>query len=205
MSGAHVSSGLADGDAARRGMQPRRALPNGWWGMAVFLASESTIFGTLIASYFYLRFTSPEWPQGGIAAPSVALPIALTAALVATTVPMAAASAAARRGRVRATWLCIAFALVVQSCYLAAQVLSYMHDLDSFKPDTNAYGSIYFALLAAHHAHVLVGLLLNLWLLGRLLGGLTRYRESGVRAVALYWYAVAALGVAVVATQVSPS
>jgi cytochrome c oxidase subunit III len=200
-----LSPGVLEGDRARRAMQPRRALPDGWWGMAVFLASESTIFGTLIASYFYLRFTSPQWPQGGIAAPSVALPIALTAALVATVVPMAAASAAARRGEVRATWLFIAFALVVQSCYLAAQILSYLHDLESFKPDTNAYGSIYFTLLAAHHAHVAVGLLLNLWLLARLLGGLNRYRESAVRAIALYWYVVAALAVAVVATQVSPS
>jgi heme/copper-type cytochrome/quinol oxidase subunit 3 len=191
--------------APRAIAQPRRALPNGWWGMAVFLASEATIFGTLIASYFYLRFTSPQWPQGGIAAPGVALPIGLTAALVATLVPMAAASAAARRGNARATWLFIALAFVVQACYLAAQILSYLHDLDSFAPDTNAYGSIYFTLLAAHHLHVAAGLLLNLWLLVRLLGGLNRYRESGVRAVALYWYVVGALAVAVVATQVSPS
>ena len=49
-------------------------------------------------------------------------------------------------------------------------------------------------------------MLLDLWLLGRLaLGGLTPYRVTAVRAVALYWYVVAALAVAVVATQVSPS
>src|SRR5204863_42752 len=54
--------------------QRRRALPNGWWGMAVFLATEAALFGSMIGSYFYLRFTSPQWPQGGIEAPSVALP-----------------------------------------------------------------------------------------------------------------------------------
>jgi heme/copper-type cytochrome/quinol oxidase subunit 3 len=184
----------------------RRALPNGVWGMAVFLASEATIFGTLIASYFYLRFTSPQWPQGGIAAPSVALPLALTAALVLTVIPMGLAARAARAGNVRATWLLVAGALVVQSAYLAAQILSFLHDLDSFTPSTNAYGSIYFTLLATHHAHVTVGMGLDLWLLGRLaLGGLTRYRVTAVRAIALYWFVVAALAVAVVATQVSPS
>jgi heme/copper-type cytochrome/quinol oxidase subunit 3 len=184
----------------------RRAMPNGWFGMAVFLASETTIFGTLIASYFYLRFTSPQWPQGGIAAPSVALPISLTAALVLTVLPMAAASAAARRGHLRVTWAAVLLAVTVQGAYLAAQILSFKHDLGSFTPRTNAYGSIYFSLLATHHAHVAVGILLNLWLLGRLaLGGFTRYRINAVRSIALYWYVVAAIAIAVVATQVSPS
>jgi heme/copper-type cytochrome/quinol oxidase subunit 3 len=79
----------------------------------------------------------------------------------------------------------------------------YLSDLDKFKPSDNAYGSIYFTLLGAHHAHVVVGLLLDVWLLVRLSSGLTHYRAVAVRAVALYWYVIAALGVAVVATQVS--
>jgi heme/copper-type cytochrome/quinol oxidase subunit 3 len=85
------------------------------------------------------------------------------------------------------------------------QVVSYIDDLHTFSPSTNAYGSIYFTLLGAHHAHVLVGLLLSGWLLARLTGGLTPYRVIAVRAVALYWYVVSLVGVAVVLTQVSPS
>jgi cytochrome c oxidase subunit I+III len=183
----------------------RRALPSGWWGMAIFLATEAALFGSLVGTYFYLRFTSPQWPQGGIAAPSVALPLCLTAALVATTVPMAAAARAAQRGRLRATWLLVASALLVQAGYLAVQIVQYRHDIGTFAPDTNAYSSIYFTLLGVHHAHVVVGLLLSGWLLARLLGGLTHYRVVAVRAIALYWYVVAAIGIAVVATQVSPS
>jgi cytochrome c oxidase subunit I+III len=183
----------------------RSALPNGWWGMAIFLSSEAALFGSLIGTYFYLRFTSPQWPQGGIAAPSVALPIALTVLLVASAAPMAAAAAAARRGRRRATWWLLALAFAMQAGYLAVQVTSYLSDLDTFRPSTNAYGSIYFTLLGAHHLHVIAGLLLDGWLLVRLAGGLTSYRLVGVRAVALYWYVVAALAIAVTATQVSPS
>jgi heme/copper-type cytochrome/quinol oxidase subunit 3 len=52
---------------------------------------------------------------------------------------------------------------------------------------------------------VVAGLLLDGWLLVRLLGGLSSYRVVAVRAVALYWYVVAALAIGVVATQVSPS
>src|SRR4051794_19455639 len=183
----------------------RRSLPSGWWGMAVFLATEAALFGSLIGSYFYLRFTSTEWPQGGIEAPSVALPLVLTAVLVLTAAPMAAASAAARRGAARAAWAFVALATVVQASYLAVQIVSYIDELGKYQPADNAYASIYFSLLGAHHAHVVLGLALNLWLLVRLAGGLTRYRVTAVRATALYWYVVNAVAIVVVATQVSPS
>jgi heme/copper-type cytochrome/quinol oxidase subunit 3 len=173
--------------------------------MAVFLATETALFGSLIGSYFYLRFTSPDWPQGGIAAPSVALPLALTAALVTSSLPMLGAARAARRGQARRAWLLILLALLIQGGYWAAQVVHYVDELGTFTPATNAYGSIYFTLLGAHHAHVLLGLLLDLWLLARLLGGLTSYRVVAVRAIALYWHVVNAVGILVVATQVSAS
>jgi heme/copper-type cytochrome/quinol oxidase subunit 3 len=72
-------------------------------------------------------------------------------------------------------------------------------------PKDSSYASIYFTLLGAHHIHVAVGILLELWLVARLLGGMTNYRLIALRAIALYWYFVAALGVAVVFTQISPS
>jgi cytochrome c oxidase subunit I+III len=160
---------------------------DGWWGMAIFLASEFALFGSAIGSYFYLRFTSPEWPQGGIAAPEPLLPIALTALLVLSCAPMRAAARRGARG-----WVVVA--LLMQCVYLAAQIVSYIHDLGEFSPTDNAYGSIYFTLLGAHHAHVIVGVLLSLWLLVRI---------DAARIVSLYWYVVAAIGVLVVATQVS--
>jgi cytochrome c oxidase subunit I+III len=165
----------------------RIALPNGWWAMAIFLCTEFALFGSGIGSYFYLRFTSPVWPQDGIAAPEPLLPIALTALLVLSCVPMALAARRGARG-----WVVVA--LLMQAGYLAAQIVSYIHDLGEFSPTDNAYGSIYFTLLGAHHAHVVVGLLLSLWLL---------VRRDTARIVALYWYVVAAIGVLVVATQVS--
>ncbi len=188
-----------EGDAEDDGS----ALPNGWWGMAIGLASEAALLGAIIGAYSYLRFTSPDWPQGDIEPPTVVLPIALAAVLVASALPFAAASAAARRGAWRTAWWLIALATLIQAGYLSVQIVEFLSDLDTFAPDTNAYGSVYFTMLAAHHLHVVVGLLLDVWLLVRLRGGLTHYRVVAVRAIALYWYVIAALGVAVVAAQVS--
>jgi heme/copper-type cytochrome/quinol oxidase subunit 3 len=183
----------------------RRAAPNGLWGMAIFLCTEVALFGSIIGTYFYLRFTSHTWPQGGIPAPHAVLPLCLAALLVLSCLPMLGASVAARRGGARAAWGLIALAALMQACYLAVQILSFRHDLSDFSPTTNAYGSIYFTMLGAHHIHVIVGLLLDAWLLVRLTGGLTSYRRSAVRAVSLYWYVIAAVGVAVTLVQVSPS
>jgi heme/copper-type cytochrome/quinol oxidase subunit 3 len=191
--------------AAGRADRRRRDLPNGWWGMALFLTTEATLFGTLIGSYFYLRFQNTRWPPPGVQDPKLALPLGLTAALVAATLPLAAAVRAARAGRRSQAWWLVAVAFAVQAAYLGIQVHEYLSDLDTLSPKDSAYGAVYFTLLFAHHAHVAVGLLLEVWVLARLCTGLTNYRLISLRVTALYGYVVAALGVAVVLTQTYPA
>ena len=183
----------------------RRSIPNGIWAMAIFVASEATLFGTLIATYFYLRARSGVWPPKGVEAPSVALPLALTGALLLTTVPMVLSAVTAGRGRRGITWALVALSTLVQGGYLAWQIVLYLDDLDKFSPSDTAYGSIYFTLLGADHAHVLVGILFNVWILARLVTGLTNYRVVTVRAVAFFWVFVNVNTVLVTLTQVSPS
>jgi len=186
-------------------MSARRAQASGWWGMILLIATEATLFGSLIATYFYLRFESAAWPQGGIEKPSVALPVVLTAVLVASCLPVFGAVRAAKEGRTRRAWWLLALATAVQGAYLGLQLSLFAGDLDSFSPQRNAYASIYFALLGLHHAHVAVGLALDAWLLAVLLGGLTGYRLIALRATALYWYFLSAVAVLVVLTQLYPS
>ena len=183
----------------------RVAKPNGWWGMVVFIATEATLFATLIGSYYDLRFKTTPWPPQGVPEPKVVVPLVLLGVLVATSLPVQLASVLARAGRVLATQLALLTALVVQSGYLAMQIHLYVDDLHKFTPQGSAYGSIYFTLVGAHHAHVLVGILLEAWLLLRLLFGNTVYRAVGVHATAFYWHAVNVLAIAVTIVQLSPS
>jgi cytochrome c oxidase subunit III len=183
----------------------RRAMASGWWGVLLFVASEATLFGLLIGSYFYLRFYNVHWPPVGVDKPKVALPLVLTAILISTVVPLFLAVRVARRGGVRAAWLLVLLALVVQAAYLGVQIHEFASDLDKMSPKDSSYASIYFTLLGAHHFHVAVGILLELWLVTRLLTGMTNYRLVALRAIALYWYFVAAIGVAVVLTEIYPS
>ena len=80
--------------------------------------------------------------------------------------------------------------MVVQAGYLAARSCS-SATTSRVHPQGSAYGSIYFTLLFAHHAHVLLGLAARhvlLWKLAR--HGVTNYWLIGVRGLALYWYVV---------------
>ena len=182
-----------------------RAKPNGWWGMAVFVATEATLFGTLLGTYFYLELTNRRWPPAGVPDPKVLAPLLLTAALVATSVPVQIAASAARRDRVRLAQLALVVALLIQAAYLVLQLHLFVDDLDRFSPNASAYGSIYFTLVGAHHFHVVVGMLLEAWLVLRLVSGLTRYRLVGLQATAFYWHFVNVVAVVVVLTQVSPA
>jgi heme/copper-type cytochrome/quinol oxidase subunit 3 len=189
---------------ALRVERAREAKPNGWWGIALFVATEATLFGTLIGSYFFLRFNTLQWPPPGVPEPKVLWPLVLTGVLVATSVPMQLAVRAGRAGRRGAAWWLVALALAVQAVYLALQIHLFYGDLAKFKPQGSSYGSIYFTLVGADHAHVALGLLLDLWLLARLATRLTTYRLTGLRVIAFYWHFVNVVSIAVVLTQLSP-
>jgi cytochrome c oxidase subunit I len=183
-----------------------RGLPGGIWGMTLFVSAEAMLFAGLIASYFYLDFRAAHWPPPGLPLPETLDPSILTAALVASSVPMALAARHAKSGRLRQTAAAIALAALLQAGYLAYQLNQLVAELHTLHPQQSAYASAYIALLGLHHAHVLLGVLLDLgvllWLARSRLSG---YRVTGVRALALYWHVVNALAIAVLLTELSPA
>ena len=190
--------------AVARVEQGRLARPNGWWGMALFVATEATLFGTIIGTYFYLRFNNLHWPPPRVPEPKLTLPLVLTGLLVATSVPVQFAVVTASRGQLARARAALLLAAIVQAGYLGMQLHLFVHDVHEFPPSGSAYSSIYFTMLGAHHLHVFVGILLILWILLRTATGLTSYRMNGLRATAFYWYFVNVLALCVVGTQLSP-
>jgi heme/copper-type cytochrome/quinol oxidase subunit 3 len=181
-----------------------RSQPRGWWGIALLIATEATLLSCVFGAYWYLRFKSQAWPPAGIPEPKVLWPVVLTAILVTTSAPM---HAAYRAGKARRAGLALGLLLVaflVQCGYLGLQIHLFLADLAEFAPQEHAYASIYYVLVGAGHFHVAVGLLLNAFLLAKLVGGLTRYRVVGLQAAAFYWHFVNVFSILVVLHQVSP-
>jgi heme/copper-type cytochrome/quinol oxidase subunit 3 len=183
----------------------RRGVPAAWWGMAMLVAAEGTLLTVFVATYFYLRFKNVTWPPAGIPEPRVVLPLLLAGVLVLTSGPMQLASASARRGRLGVARASLLLVLLVELGYLAVALWLYQDDLGKFTPREHAYGSIYYTLLGADHAHVLVAALLNAWVLVKLVGGLTRYRMNALLAATFYVHAVNVLTVVITLTIVSPA
>jgi cytochrome c oxidase subunit III len=180
-----------------------RARRNGWWAMLLFVVTELTLFCLVFSTYFYIRFQHAQWPPPGFPRPEVATPLILALVLAAMSFPLALASRSAAAGRVRAAWWLLAIPLVVQLGYFAMQVKLFDDDLQKFGPSQEAYGSVYYLMLGVHHFHVVVGILLEAFLLARLLKGLNRYRATGVQSTVLYWYFVNTMALAVVAVELS--
>ncbi|HEV8462142.1 MAG TPA: hypothetical protein VGQ38_15690 [Gaiellaceae bacterium] len=174
------------------------ARPNGWWGMALFVATEATLFGALIGTWVYLRLQNDHWPS-----PPALTPILLTAALVLTSPLMQLAWHNARAWQRSRAWLFIAAAFAIQGFYFAWQAHDYVLAIHAYPPDQSAFASLYVTILGLDHAHVFVGLLLQAWLLMRLATKLTRYRLVGVQATTFYTHAVNVITVVVVLVTVT--
>ena len=185
--------------------QARVAKPNGWWGMAIFVASEATLFGCFFGSYFYLRFENLHWPPPGTPEPKVVVPLVLAGVLATTSVPMQLSYLAARGRRLGTAWALLALALLVQCGYFAFELHDLLDQLAVSQPSDNAYASIYYLILGADHAHVFVGMLLNLFLLLRLATGITRYRLVGLGAAVFYWHTVNLITLLVAGCLLSPA
>jgi heme/copper-type cytochrome/quinol oxidase subunit 3 len=194
---------VTDYVALPRTTEARLSKPAGWWGMVILVASEATLFGAFIGTYFYLRFRTTPWPPDGIPKPALVVPLILLAVLVATTVPMSFASRAAAARRLGATRFFIAVVLLVEAGYFAYEVHDFADQIHRVDITRDAYSSIYYTLLGAAHAHVFIAALFNLWLLAKLTRGFTTYRLNAVRAITFYVYAVNVLTIVVFGTLLS--
>jgi cytochrome c oxidase subunit III len=189
--------------AVARAVAERRGVPAACWGMAVFIASEAMLFAAAIATFFYLWLQNPAWPLPGDPEPAVLVPALFVGLLVLTSIPMQLASRGARAGRLARARVCLALVLIGQVVYLAYGVHDFFDQLGRFPAGTDAYSSTHYVLLALDHAHVAIGILFVVWLLGKLASGLTTYRVNGAQAIAWYWHAVVVITVAVYATLFS--
>ena len=175
----------------------------GWWGMVGLIATEAMLFSALVASYFYLRFTSgPTWPPDGIAKPTLELPLVMTVILWSSSMPVHLAESAVRRGDIRRLRLMLALGFVLGATFLALQLaVEWPEKLQEFTPQTNAYGSLFFGLTGLHGSHVLAGLLFSGWVQVRAWrGAFDKNRHLTVQNFTMYWHFVDAVWAAVLGT-----
>ena len=122
-----------------------------WWGTVGFCLIEATAFGLALVAYFYLRSKAVEWPPN-VAPPPLLWGTLNTGVLLASCVPNHFTKKAAEDENLHGVriWLLvsIAFGLVFSA------VRGFEFAALNVQWDTNAYGSIVWALLALHTTHI---------------------------------------------------
>jgi len=163
-----------------------------WWGIVMLLAIESAVFGTLIASYFYLRIGEPTWPPPGIDPPKLLLPTLNTLILVASSLPMYLADRAVTRGDRRTLLVGLSVAIAFAVAFLVLKVVEYSGV--SYRWDDHAYGSIVWLIIGFHSTHVISLVLKTIVMLVLAVRGyFNEKRTLGVQVNGLYWHFVVAV------------
>src|SRR5215204_2888162 len=170
-----------------------------WWGNNLLLTIETSMFGILIATYFYLRQNFPLWPPpvAQLTATLRPLPVltygtANTILLLASCLPMITTELAARKAN---KLVCQIGLIVCVICGLAASVLrSFEFSAVYFRWDSNAYGSVVWFMLGMHMLHLLVltteSVLVAIWIFTR---EFDMKHRVDIVTVAVYWYWVTAI------------
>jgi cytochrome c oxidase subunit III len=122
-----------------------------WWGTMGMMLIEGTMFAITIASYFFLRTRSIDWPPG-------LMPPRLTAGTVNLLIFLASVAPAiwtqkvAKRGDLALTRI----GLVVMSLIGVGNLVTRVYEFPSLMStwDANAYASISWMLLGLHTVHI---------------------------------------------------
>jgi heme/copper-type cytochrome/quinol oxidase subunit 3 len=177
------------GTTAARVTIPRRVVADrGTWAMALFIATEATLFVCLFFAYFYLGQGQARWPPEP---PEWRLAVVMLAVLATSSVVLHSAERSALRGRDGAARSAIVATIVMGVAFLGIQSVEYRHLLQSVQPTRDAYGSIFYAITGIHGAHVVLGLLmLGFVLMLPDLKGERKPPHRPLHNTALYWHFV---------------
>jgi cytochrome c oxidase subunit 3 len=162
-----------------------------WWGHTLVMVVEGAAFAVLVLTYFYIWRNFDTWPPTATLVPDLGISTINLVVLVVGILPMwHVARLALRRARPRVlgVWLMVCVLFGASAAILRVMEFTTVHT----RWDANAYGSIVWAILAVHFAHILAATLETL-VIGLVMfrGPVeeTHFRDITVNAV--YWYFMA--------------
>jgi cytochrome c oxidase subunit 3 len=155
-------------------------------GMTIFLGATTMLFAALFFAYAVMRAQAPAWPPAGQAPlPRGALGVN-TLVLLAASLALRAARAAARRDALASARRRAWGALALGVGFLAAQVIVWRALVGAgVGPSSGIYGSVFFAISGLHALHVVGGLMALALVATFWTRGASAARRLGL--CALYW------------------
>lgn len=123
-----------------------------WWGIIGMMAIEGTMFAITVATYFYLRTRSTDWPPGLL--PPRLLPGTLNLAIFLVSVaPAIWAQKVAEKGELQKTRIALIVLALFGVANIAIRFWEFPNLLCTW--DANAYASAVWLLLGLHTVHLI--------------------------------------------------
>jgi cytochrome c oxidase subunit III len=175
-----------------------------WWGNLLLLLVETTVFGLLLACYFYYRQNFTGFPPPRVhdppiiynPIPNLEWPTVNLMFLLLSCAPMFFVDRLCKKTDPNERFVCFGLALVVLLGFCIAAIRFQEFRSIHFKWNENAYASTVWMFLGMHLLHVLTGslelLLMWVWTFTHSLD--TKHRRD-IRVTAIYWYWVAGIWV----------
>jgi cytochrome c oxidase subunit 3 len=163
-------------------------------GMWLFIISDSLTFSALLLSYSYLRLANRDWPRPFPFSPSIIFSSVMTIVLLASSLTMVFAVAAAARGDRGAAVRWILATMLGGGAFIGLHLREWLHLIDEgLRPFGNPWGSplfgaVFFGVTGLHMTHVAIGVIyLGIVALGF---GKAKFKAEDVEVSGLYWHFV---------------
>jgi cytochrome c oxidase subunit 3 len=159
-----------------------------WWGNVFYMLIEGAMFAMVVASYFYLRTRSTDWPPG-VNPPYLGWGVANGILLLVSIVPARWIQLRARAGDLENTRL----GLIILSGFGVASIVLRCFEFAHLncRWDSNAYGSMIWTLIGLHSGHLLTEFIETLLMLAFTLSStMEAKRFPDIDVSSDYWYFV---------------
>jgi len=161
----------------------------GTWAMAMFIATEASLFLMLFFTYYYLGHVSRgPWPAEP---PKIRLALIMLVVLLASSAVLHAGERAEKAGRRGAARGLLALTIVMGIAFLVLQTIEYRNHFKTLLPTENAYSSVFYTITSFHGAHLVLGLLMLVYVLALPeIGSGLKPPHRPLHNVSLYWHFV---------------
>lgn len=169
-------------------------------GMWLFIVSDSLTFTVLLMTYSYSRLANPDWPKPFPFYPAVVFSTVMTVVLLASSMTMVMAVAAAHRKDHAAAVKWILATMTGGAIFIGLHMYEWMHLIhEGLRPFSNKFGpngaegpplfgATFFGITGLHMTHVAIGVLyLGVIAIGF---GRKKFSSEDVEVSGLYWHFV---------------
>lgn len=159
------------------------------FGLLVFLASESLMFGGLFAAYLIYRGAAGVWPPEGTEV-ELFVPTINTIILVSSSFVIHQGDIAIKKNDVSRMRLWYVLTAIMGAVFLGGQLYEYL--TLGYGLTTNVFANCFYLMTGFHGLHVTVGILLILGVLwrSRREGHYSSTKHIGVEMAEIYWHFV---------------